>query len=209
MTEEIKAEIAGAIRKLYRRGLTTTGGGNVSARGDNGSLFITRSGPDKGELTSADICEISSGGENLSSGLTPSMETQMHLRIYRTRPDVNAVVHSHTPVASAFSATGMRINTSLTGESHLMLGRIERVASRTMGSEALADAAAIAAERSDVIMILNHGPVCLGKSVMEAYSRMEVLEHTARMTLITHLLGNCSELSTNALEEIDALFGNR
>ena len=208
MTEGLKEEIAAMARRLYRRGLTTVSGGNISARHVSGSILITRSGPDKGNLSAEDICEISAEGENLSPALSPSMEKEMHLKIYRRRPETNAVIHAHTPIASAFSCAGRNIDTTLTGESYLILGKVQRVAGGAIGSGPLAEAAAEAAENSDVILIQNHGPVCLGKTLMEAYNRIEVLEHAARMTLITHLLGGCSPLSGEALENIESLFGN-
>lgn len=208
MTEGLKEEIAAMARRLYRRGLTTVSGGNISARHVSGSILITRSGPDKGNLSAEDICEISAEGENLSPALSPSMEKEMHLKIYRRRPGINAVIHAHTPIASAFSCTGRNIDTTLTGESYLILRKVQRVAGGTMGSGPLAETAAEAAGSSDVILIENHGPVCLGKTLMEAYNRIEVLEHAARMTLITHLLGGCSPLSGEALENIESLFGN-
>ncbi len=209
MTENLKNEIAAMARRLYSRGLTTVSGGNISARHGSGSILITRSGPDKGKLTAEDICEISTEGENLSVPISPSMEKEMHLEIYRRRPGVNAVIHAHTPVASAFSATGRNIDTTLTGESYLILGKVQRIPGGTMGSAPLAEEAAEAAENSDVILMENHGPVCLGKTLMEAYNRVEVLEHAARMTLITHLLGGCSPLSGETIRSIDSLFGNR
>jgi L-fuculose-phosphate aldolase len=206
MPGNIREEIAEITRRLYRRGLTTVSGGNISAIGGYGSIFITRSGPDKGMLTGEDICEISSGGDILSAGLNPSMETGMHLAIYRRRPDTGAIIHSHPTVACAFSATDREIDTTLTGETYLLLGKIEKVPGETMGSEALAEVVGKAAVSSDVIMIGNHGPVCLGRSLMEAYNRTEVLEQAARMTLAAHMLGNCSGLSAEALRHIDSIF---
>jgi L-fuculose-phosphate aldolase len=203
----IRKELAEAARRLYQRGLTTVSGGNISARSGSGSILITRSGPDKGTFTGEDICEISPDGENLSPGQAPSMECGMHLSLYRTRPDVNSVIHAHPPTAVAFSASGRDIDTTLTGESYLLLGRIERVPAAVMGSEELARSAGEAAAHSDVILIDNHGPVCLGESITEAYGRIELLEQAARVTLITSLLENRRPLPDEILREIDSIFG--
>jgi L-fuculose-phosphate aldolase len=206
---DYREEIAYYMKRLYERGLTTTCGGNISLRSENGSILITPSGPDKGRLTADMICEVSLDDGTLLSGSTPSMETALHLKVMRARPDVNAVIHAHPTFASAFSATGRKIESGLTGETRLVLGKIGSVPYARMGSEELASLVKEAARDSNVLLMANHGPICLGVSLGEAFNRIEVLEQAARITLITTMLGGRNELGAIELEAIDRLFGGQ
>ncbi|MCD6379791.1 class II aldolase/adducin family protein [bacterium] len=205
MTERKKEEIAYFMKRLYSRGLTTTSGGNISLRITNGSILITPSGDDKGRLTAETICEISTDGENLSSHQKPSMETYLHLLIYKRRGDIKAIIHAHPPWTTTLSATGRKTKSNLTGESRFILGEIARVPYALMGSEKLALAVSEAATNTDVLLMENHGPVCLGLSLEDAFNKIEVLEAAAKATLITELLGDANELTGEQISEIDKL----
>jgi len=194
------------MRRVYQRGLTTASGGNVSSREGN-LIFITPSGTDKGSILPRQVAVITIDGKNLTPALKPSMETGMHLSIYRVRPDVNAVVHAHPVFSSAFCATQREINCRLIGESRAVLGKPAIAGYALMGTQELAANAALAAGESNVILLKNHGVVCLGKTLLQAFDRMEVLEAAARMTFITNLTGDTCEMGDADLADIDRLFG--
>jgi ribulose-5-phosphate 4-epimerase/fuculose-1-phosphate aldolase len=101
--KECRKEVARFMRRLYKRGLTTASGGNISIRLQDG-ILITPSGLDKGTIKGNQIGLISFTGENLSAALKPSIEFAMHLAIYKSRPDVFAIVHAHPPLATSFTA---------------------------------------------------------------------------------------------------------
>jgi L-fuculose-phosphate aldolase len=221
--QEIKAlrkEVARFMRRLYNQGLTTASGGNISARLDKG-IFITPSALDKGVIRGKQVGMITYDGKNLTPQLKPSMECAMHLAIYRNRPDVNAIVHAHPPVATSFTAMRKIVDCSLIAEARAVLGTPVRAPYALMGTPVLADAVAAAAgydrnptpassQGSDrilpnVILLENHGIVCLGKDLLTAFDRMEVLEAAARMTLITSLMNDVSPLSVEQMGEIDKL----
>ena len=98
-----KQQVADIMQRLYSRGLTTCSGGNVSLRAENGHVFITPSQIDKGNIRPEEVAELDAEGKLLSPELKPSMETGMHLEIYRQRPDVQAIVHAHPPKATAWA----------------------------------------------------------------------------------------------------------
>jgi L-fuculose-phosphate aldolase len=226
-SREIKVtrkEVARFMRRLYERGLTTASGGNISARLEHG-IFITPSSLDKGIIRGREVGMISYKGNNLTPNVKPSIENAMHLAIYKVRPDVNAIVHAHPPVATSFTAMNKKIDCTLIAEARAVLG-IPFIASYAlMGTEQLAAAAAAAAlglESSrgpakdqpagtepnaypNVILLENHGIVCLGKDLLTAFERIEVLESAAKMTLITSLLGGARPLDLEQLREIDNL----
>ena len=208
------------MRRLYRRGLTTASGGNISVRLREG-IFITPSGTDKGLIRGKQVGMLGFDGKNLTPHLKPSIESAMHLAIYHERKDVHAIVHAHPPIATSFTATQKEINCTLIAEARAVLGTPAVAPYALMGTQALAAAVAIAAGSGrnltllpnhqpevvhpNVIFLENHGIVCLGKDLLTAFDRMEVLEAAARMTLITGMLGGGKPLSSEQLAEIDSL----
>ena len=202
---ENKKEVARCMRRLYKKNLTTLSGGNVSLRTDD-HFLITPSQKDKALLRAKDICVLSSGGENLTPGMCVSMEADMHRAVYSNRPDVNAIVHAHPTHATAFAVMGREINTRLTGETWAILGQPATAAYALMGSKELAGNVAEKAKSSNVILLEHHGALTMGKTLTEAYDRMEVLEAAAAMTLMLELMNTRRELSGQQLKEIDRLF---
>jgi L-fuculose-phosphate aldolase len=221
--QEIKAlrkEVARFMRRLYNKGLTTASGGNISARLDKG-IFITPSALDKGLIRGKEVGMITFDGKNLTPDLKPSMEYVMHLAIYKKRPDVKAIVHAHPPLATSFTAMRKPVDCSLIAEARAILGTPVLAPYALMGTPALAETVAAAAGHDhdlipasdqqanrllpNIILLENHGIVCLGKDLLTAFDRMEVLEAAARMTLITSLMGGGIPLTDEQLAEIDKL----
>lgn len=204
--KEYRKLVAYYMRRLYNRGLTTASGGNVSLRTNEG-ILITPSAMDKGSIRGKQVGMLSFGGKNLTPELIPSIESNMHLEIYRKRKDVNAIVHAHPPIATSFTATSKGINCCLIAEARAIIGTPRLAPYALMGTAKLAETVADVVTDSDVKVILleNHGIVCLGKDLLTAFDRMEVFEAAAKMTLITHLLGDEKPLNDERLKEIDRL----
>lgn len=203
--KEYKKEVAYFMRRLYSKNLTTTSGGNISCRPDDDSLLITPSATDKGRMKSDQIIVMTMKGTIRKSTLKPSIETGMHIAIYKKRPDIKAIVHAHPPVASAFTALHRSINCTLTSEARAILGVPRLAPYALMGTPLLAEIVADHALDAGVILLENHGIICLGNTLLEAFDRMEVLEAAAKMTLITELLKEKKELNPRQLREIDNL----
>jgi L-fuculose-phosphate aldolase len=203
--EKERREVAKFMRRLCEQKLTTSSGGNVSVRtGDN--ILITASQMDKANITAGQVGIFSLNGKNLTPALKISMESKMHIAIYMKRPDVNAIVHAHPVFATSFAITGKEIKTNLAGEARAVLGVPAVAHYALMGTQKLADIAAEASIKSNCILLENHGAITLGKNLLQAYDRMELLEVTARLTLITSLLGKAKELTETELFAIDKLF---
>ncbi|MCD4729903.1 MAG: class II aldolase/adducin family protein [Bacteroidales bacterium] len=200
-----RESVAYFMRRLYEQKLTTTSGGNVSLKvGDK--ILITPSQTDKAQMTLDQIGDISLDGKILSVGFKSSMESKMHLAIYNKRSDVKAIVHAHPVFATSFAVAGKGIKTNLAGEAHAVLGQPVKARYALMGTQELADVVAEASLRGNVILMENHGVITVGQTLLEAYDRMEVLEASAKMTLLTGLLGGGKELSKDELKSIDNLF---
>ncbi|PKP22403.1 MAG: aldolase [Bacteroidetes bacterium HGW-Bacteroidetes-21] len=208
MTKAIqaKADVAAYMQRLYNKGLTTCSGGNISIRLSKNQIAITPSGVDKSFLTSDDIIICDMSGKAIKAKHKASMETAMHLAIYKARPDVHAVVHAHPPYATAFSTTNHEINTALTGETRALLGKPETATYACMGSSKLAESAGKASLKTNTILLSNHGAITLGTNIFEAYNRMEVLEAAAHVCYISKMLGKEKPLSSKQTKDIDTFF---
>ncbi|MGI6438330.1 MAG: class II aldolase/adducin family protein [Sphaerochaeta sp.] len=184
-----RTSVAEFMRRLYDRQLTTASGGNISLRIDEELFCITPSALDKGLLEKDQIAVVSLEGENLTPHLKLSIEADMHRLILRARPDVKAVFHAHPTYASAFTAISRDgkpvINTRLLAESYFILEDPVFVEYRLMGTDDLARLTAEKAKNHDVLLLENHGVVCLGKSMLEGFDKIELLERAAQMTLAT------------------------
>ncbi|HBC88218.1 MAG TPA: aldolase [Lentisphaeria bacterium] len=205
---EYKEDIAYFMRRLYQQGLTTTSGGNLSVRLPGGKVLITPSGSDKGRMKGSEIGVMDLNGKILSK-FKPSIESSMHLMIYKARPDISAIVHAHPVVASSFAATDAEINCRLLAESYAILGRPAYAPYQLMGSKNLAETVSEIAKSANCIIMRNHGVLTVGKSLLEAFDRLEVLETCAKMTLISNAFFNkrTKLLNGRHLVEIDKLMG--
>ena len=203
MFELERIRVAETMRRLYDRRLTTVSGGNVSLRSADGYVFITASQSDKSCIDMRKVIILSPQGENLTPNLKPSMETQMHLNIYKCRPDVFAIVHSHPVYASTFAVAGEAVDSAITGEARYMLGNVGLVDYHIMGSAELADACAKVMSASNAAIMAKHGAITVGKTLFEAFDRMEVLENTAQINYDLRTMGCKARLSDEEIIEID------
>lgn len=200
----MKKEIAYFMRRLYRQKLTTTSGGNISAR-DGKFVFITPSAIDKGEMQTKQVGKVDLEGNVIDSIHKLSIETSMHLEVYKTRSDINAIVHAHPPYGTSYASSSKTLNSTLTSEGRLVLGNIAFANYALMGTVDLAKVVAKTAEDSNVILMENHGVIALGKNLLEAFDRLEVLEFTAKMNFITETLNMRKPLTKEQLIGIDKM----
>lgn len=204
MSHKVKKSIANFMNRLYDKGLTTTGGGNISyKKGDK--IYITASQTDKGNMKPSQIGVIDLDGKNQTPHIKLSMETQMHLLIYAQRSDINAIVHAHPFTATTLTAEKNLINTNFNGETRAMVGVPAFAKYQLMGTDALATEAAKAAKQSNVILLQHHGILTLGKNLLEAFDRLELTEMAARATVIRAQMRIKEKLSEEELGQIDKL----
>ena len=166
---------------LYNRNLTISAGGNMSVRiGDR--MLITPSGFNKGLVNEDDLVLMDMKG-NVISGGKPSIEHRFHLALYKANPEVNAIVHCHPLYCLVLATRGEEINSTLTPEGVLLLDRVPTVRYETPGSDALVKAIA---EHSDApaMILAKHGAITQGRTLEEAYNRMEELEFQAHLQIL-------------------------
>ncbi len=202
------------VNRLYNKQLISSSGGNISVRADDNLMLITPSGLDKGNLTETDICLADFDGnlmlsENQSDNLKLSMESQIHIAVYKARPDVRAIIHSHPIFASAYSSTQEIINTHLTGEIYAVVGEPFYVEYARMGSVQLAELVGKSSADANVLILANHGVIAYGKDLFEAYNRTEIIEYAAHLTFLTKLIGSANPLNDDKLKSITEFLKNR
>jgi L-fuculose-phosphate aldolase len=183
-----RKDVARFMRRLYKHGLTTTSGGNISLKITDEIIAITPSATDKGSMKWEEVGLMTMEGENLTPDLKPSIESEMHLSIYRKK-DIRAIVHAHPTFATAFTAMKNKINIKLTAEACAILGEPFFVPYALMGTKKLAELVSNNIEKSDILLLENHGVLTIGKNLLQAFDKIEVLENAARMTLIVDFAG--------------------
>jgi len=200
-----RKEVASFMRRLYKRGLTTISGGNISLKISDEVIVITPSETDKGRMKWKEVGILSILGENLTPDLKPSIEFNLHLNIYKKMKDVNAIIHAHPVFASSYTAMKGTINTNLTAEARAICGEPRFVPYALMGTSDLAEVVAQYAE-ADILLLENHGIITTGTDLLQAFDKMEVLENAAKITVITSIAGKKRTLSSTQIKEIDRLF---
>lgn len=195
-----------AGRRLAARGLIAGTDGNLTARWGPDRLLVTPAGRDKGELEPADLVEVDLAGRVLRGTGQPSSELGMHLAILSLRPDVQAVVHAHPPVATGFAVAGKLLGDGALAELVTLFGSVPLVPYGAPGTPELGERVKPFARAHDALLLANHGAVTVGPTMESACHRMESLEQGARILLVARLLGGARPLSP---EEIDRLVAPR
>ncbi len=198
-----REQLVAIMHRIYRAGMTTLSGGNLSILDDNGDIWITPAGIDKGKLTPNDIIRVRPGGA-AEGPHRPSTELPFHRAIYRLRPDVRAIVHAHPPALVAFSIVRQVPDTRIVPQANRFCGPVGYAPYDLPGSEALGERIAGAfATGSNVIILENHGMAAAGTTLLEAFQRLETLEFCARTHLRARTLGDVLTLDEPALSLFD------
>lgn len=201
--KKYRREVALFMNRLYLRGLTTVSGGNISLFAENKWVCITPSATDKANIHEKQICVFTLNGKKIKELGKASIETSMHMAIYRHNPNVLAIIHAHPVFASCFAAMNKTLNGKLIAEARAIIGEPAYVPYAPMGSEELAGLVAQASRQSGVLILRNHGVLATGKSLLQAFDRVEVLENAAKMSFITETLNDKRELTSDQLSQID------
>jgi L-fuculose-phosphate aldolase len=202
-SEAARRSIVEYGKLLYQKGLTVGTAGNISHRGEAGTMLITPTSTCKGRLTEDGMVVIDiKDGKTLSGG-RPSIETPFHLAFYRARPEINAVIHTHPVYCTALAVKGERVRPGLTPEGLLVLGReVPMVPYATPGTDDLARVLSEALRTSDAFLLEKHGAIAVGRNMTEAFHRMETLEFIAQLQFNLRALGGADALPGDEIDRI-------
>lgn len=195
-------------RQLAAQGLIAGRDGNLSVRLDPRRVLVTPSGFLKSQIRASDMVEVDlATGQHKRGPRKPTSELDLHLRILRHRPDVWAVVHAHPPMATAFAVAGQEIPGNLLPELIFTVGPVPLVPFGMPGTPELGDRIVPCIEdpRHQALLLANHGAVTMGRTLDEAWIRMESLEHAARIIAAARTLGEPVPLNARAVETLEAM----
>jgi L-fuculose-phosphate aldolase len=198
--EKQRKEICETMRRLYERKLISSVGGNASVilRKKN-TVLITPSGSNKKELVSKEIVKVNINGIVLDKG-KPSSETINHIGIYKTRTDINAIVHAHPPFFTGIASSGYTLK-AITPEQILLANNITVIDFVVPGKDSVVSLTK-ALEKNNVVIIKNHGVFSIGKDLMECFVRIEILEEVGKMVFAGKLFGGMNELSQENVKNV-------
>lgn len=186
---------------MYDKGYVTSSDGNISYRLGENLILATPTQVSKGRMTEDIMALTDLDGKPLNDKRVSS-EIQMHLLIYRMRPDVNAVCHAHVPHGTAFAAAGLSIDAPILSEVILTLGCVPLTAYGTPSTPELTDALKPYVEHHNALLMENHGVVAYGEDLWQAFDRLETLEHTAKIAILARTLGGANDLPKDAIEKL-------
>src|SRR6188474_3628640 len=209
MTAEstLRADIVEVGRRMYARGYTASNDGNISVRLGADRLLMTPKSVCKGFMTPDMMCITDLEGRKLQGDRDPSSELLMHLEVYRQRPDVQAVVHSHPPLATGFAVAGIALDKAVLAEVICTLGSIPIVDYATPSTPELPAAVRQYIKAHDGLLLANHGALTVGPDVYGAYYKMETVEHFAKISLVARLLGGERLISQEEVLRLQNLRG--
>lgn len=205
-----RAALVDVCKLMHQRGYIASRDGNVSVRIGDRRLLVTPSGSRKGFMKPEDmvVCELDGTPVRGETG-KPSSELMMHTAIYAECPDVRAVVHAHPPAAIAHTVAGVSLAAPLMPEVFCELGEILTIPYTTPTTGEVPDALRVPMKNHVAVIMERHGSITTGATLWQAYDRLEVLEHAAKISLMANALapGGVRGLDEGQLHKLRVFLG--
>ena len=201
---KIKEELKKYGHLAGEKNMTPGISGNMSAR-INDKILITTSGSANAYLEDDELVLIDFDGNIVEGTKKPSSEKMLHVEYYKQRPDINCILHMHSPYLSTFAACKKALDQPIMPENIFYFGEIPLAEYGLPSSQKLVEKTAKYFKNFNVILMANHGMISAGKTIKEAYLNLELAESYAQVILQTELLGGASHLTQKEVEEIYAL----
>jgi L-fuculose-phosphate aldolase len=201
---QARRALADVGRRMYERGYVAANDGNLSVRVRADEVWATPAGVSKGFMKVRDMVRVRLDGTVLSGGKrAPSSEIKMHLRIYRENPGAMGVCHAHPPMSTSFAVAGIALDEPIYPEAMVNLGVVPCAPYETPGSPGVPDSVAPYANSHCAVLLQNHGPVAWGRTLMEAWHRLEAVEHYAQILFNTRYgIGKAKRLNQRQIGEL-------
>lgn len=187
--EDIKREVLETSKKMSKMGFAAGTWGNISARVDKHYMVITPSGMDYDILKPEDMVLANIHDLSYVGKLKPSIEFPLHAEIYKARPEINAVMHTHSISASSIAAARKDIPPILDDMVQIVGGSIRITEYALPASEQMVKNALKKLENRNAIILASHGPVCLGRNLNEALITSQIVEKASKVFIDTQAFG--------------------
>ncbi|MCA9189320.1 MAG: class II aldolase/adducin family protein [Pirellulaceae bacterium] len=198
----IKQDICEIGRRIYNKGFAAANDGNITVRISENEVLCTPTMHSKGFLKPEDIATVDMTGKQIAGNKKRSSEALLHIEIYKQRPEVKSVVHCHPPHATAFAVAREPIPQCILPEVEVFLGDVPITKYETPGGQAFADTILPFVNKTNVILLANHGTVSYGENVERAYWWTEILDAYCRILLLAKQLGRINYLTEDKEREL-------
>jgi L-fuculose-phosphate aldolase len=201
---ELKELMIDIGKRLWTRCYVAANDGNISIRISENEILTAPTGISKGFMSQDMLIKIDMDGKVISTDnrYSPSSEIKMHIEAYKQRDDVRAVIHAHPPFSTSFAVAGIPLESNVLPEAVMTLGAVPIAPYGTPSTSEVPDSVIPFIQKSDAILLANHGALTLGIDLINAYHKMETLEHTAHIIFLAMTLGNVNRIPA---EQIDKL----
>lgn len=201
---ELKKQFVEIGKRIWTRGYVASNDGNMTVRINDKEILATPTGISKGLMAVEMISKCDMDGNVIAGNpkYRPSSEVKMHLEVYKQRPDVNAVVHAHPAYATSFAVAGIPLDKCVLPEAIIVIGSVPIAPYGLPSTAEIPDRMRPFIKNSDAILLENHGALTLGSDLLNAYHKMETLEHTASIVWKSIQLGNVNVLPTNERDRL-------
>lgn len=201
---EAKRNILEVGRRMYAKNFVAANDGNISCKVDHDIIWTTPTGVSKGFMDEEMLVKMRLDGTVLSAGsLKPSSEVKMHTRIYKENPEVMGVTHAHPPICTSFAIAGIGLDKAIYPEALVNLGTVPCIHYETPGTQGIPDSIAPYCKDYNAVLLGNHGALSWGKTLIEAFYRLEAMEHYALILMYTgNIIGKANILSCDQVKEL-------
>lgn len=200
--EQTKKEICEVCHLIYNRGYAVSNDGNVSVRVEPDKVLITPSGVGKGRMKPDMLVLCDLNGNIIDGNRYPSSEIQMHLMIFRERPDVMSVVHAHPPVSTAYSICRRALKERYLAEMVIGLGEIPVAEFAMLATNEVPESVRPFVHDYNAVLLSNHGALTWGPTLWSAFDRLELVEHSARIFYYVDRIGDGVEITQEQAETL-------
>ena len=191
---ECSEDLVRVCRLIYEKGWAAANDGNVSIRLGDDRILCTPTALCKGQVDAENLVVCDGHGRKLEGRRDATSEILMHVSIYSRRPDIQSVVHAHPPIATGFAAAGRALDKAVLPEVIIELGAVPLAPYGLPGTPALSEGMLPYIDSFDAMLLQNHGCTAYGQDVWQAFHRMEIVEHFAKITLVAEMLGGVKPL---------------
>lgn len=203
---QIKKEIAEIGHRIWQKGFCAGNEGNHSVRISDDRVLCTPTGISKGFLEPDDVCLIDMDGnmvEPNARGRQRTSEVKVHLAIYKHRPDIKAVIHSHPPHATAFAMAGIPLPQSIHPEAEIFLGHVPTAPYATPSTDDLPDSITpLIGPYTNSVLMGNHGTVNFSTDLIDTYYKLEILDAYCRILILTKQIGQVRQLDRPQMRDL-------
>lgn len=203
MSRQLRQHVIRYAHALHARGWVANHDGNVTARLTDNRFVSTPTATSKGDVSERNLIEVDGDGKKVAGTARPFSELNLHMAVYRARADINAVVHAHPPHATALACSGSRaLERPFIAEAVVSIGDSIPTVPFAAPGQAAADALRPFVTDYDAVLIANHGVMAWGANPEQAYLRLELVEHLARVAVLAQATGGVRPLPEDVVAKL-------